>query len=100
MGFFAVFACLALLYAHAWSRRNALDLNALEQIEARTWMRHYLIFVAVGLLSMALAWAGVGIRIGLPGFVYALLGPFCWWNGELGGRRRREMAAKLGASTP
>jgi len=98
LGFVAVFACLALLYAHAWSRRNVLDLNALEQIEARTWMRHYLIFVGVGLLSIALAWAGVGIRIGLPGFIYALLGPFCWWNGEVGGKRKREMAAKLAAS--
>ena len=98
LGFIAVFACLALLYAHAWSRRNALDLNALEQIEARTWMRHYLIFVGVGLLSVVLAWTGVGIRIGLPGFIYALLGPFCWWNGEMGARRRRKRAAKLATS--
>jgi uncharacterized membrane protein len=98
LGFVAVFACLALLYAHALSRRNVLDLNALEQIEARTWMRHYLIFVGVGLLSMALAWTGVGIRMGVPGFVYTLLGPFCWWNGKAGGRRKREVAAKLAAS--
>ena len=98
LGYVAVFACLALLYAHAWSRRDELDLNAVEQIEVRTWTRHYLIFVGVGLLSVALAWAGVGIKIGLPGFVYMLLGPFCWWNGEVGGRRKREMAAKLAAS--
>jgi hypothetical protein len=47
-------------------------------------MRHYLIFVAVGLLSVAFAAGGVGIRYGLPGFVYCLLGPLCWWNGKMG----------------
>jgi|SRR6185369_3938816 len=98
LGYVAVFACLALLYAHAWSRRAELDLNAVEQIEVRTWTRHYLIFVGVGLFSVALAWAGVGIRVGLPGFVYALLGPFCWWNGEVGAKQKRQMAAKLAAS--
>jgi hypothetical protein len=91
LGFVAVFACFALLYAHAWSRRSELDLSSAEQIEARVWMRHYLIFVGVGLLSVALAWARVGIRFGLPGFLYALLGPLCWWNGELG--RRRKLSA-------
>ncbi len=91
LGFVAVFACLALLYAHAWARREELGLDAAEQIEARIWFRHYLIFVAVGLLSIGLAAAGVGLRYGLPGFAYSLLGPLCWWNGELGGRRKRAL---------
>jgi hypothetical protein len=86
LGFVAVFTCLALLYAHAWSRRDALGLDPREQGAARMWMRHYLIFVAVGLLSVALAWGQVGIRYGLPGFVYCLLGPLCWWNGRSGKR--------------
>ncbi len=89
LGFVAVFACLSLLYAHAWGRRDALDLDAVERIDVRIWCRHYLIFVAVGLLSIGLAAAQVGLRFGLPGFAYVLLGPLCWWNGELGARRRR-----------
>jgi uncharacterized membrane protein len=91
LGFVAVFACLALLYAHAWSRRDELGLDTAERNEARTWLFHYLIFVAVGLLSIGLAVAGVGLRYGLPGFVYCLIGPLCWWNGELAGRRRRAL---------
>jgi uncharacterized membrane protein len=100
LGFVAVFACFALLYAHALARRGELDLSTAEQLEARIWMRHYLLFVAVGLLSVALAWAKVGIRFGLPGFLYALLGPLCWWNGEMGGRRKREIERQLTASAP
>lgn len=92
LGFIAVFACFALLYAHAWARREELGLDAAEQVEARTWMIHYLIFVAVGLLSVGLAVARVGLAFGLPGFVYALLGPLCWWNGELGHRRKAAIA--------
>src|SRR5262245_35993444 len=65
VGFVAVFACLALLYAHAWSRRDELGLDAAERNEARTWLFHYLIFVGVGLLSIVLAAAGIGIRFGL-----------------------------------
>jgi Endosomal/lysosomal potassium channel TMEM175 len=99
LGFVAVFACFALLYAHAWARRKELDLSTGEQIEARIWMRHYLLFVAIGLLSVALAWAKVGIRFGLPGFFYALLGPLCWWNGEMGGRRKREMERLIAAAS-
>jgi uncharacterized membrane protein len=98
LGFVAVFACFTLLYAHAWARRDDLGLDAAHQIEARTWMRHYLIFVLVGLLSVALAWARIGIRFGLPGFIYMLLGPLCWWNGEVGGRRKRELERRLSAA--
>jgi hypothetical protein len=99
LGFVAVFACFALLYAHAAARHGELGLDAAGQLEARTWMRHYLLFVGVGLLSVALAWQKVGLRFGLPGFLYALLGPLCWLNGELGGRQRRAME-KLAVSTP
>ncbi|HEX4960411.1 MAG TPA: TMEM175 family protein [Thermoanaerobaculia bacterium] len=91
LGFVAVFTCLALLYAHAWALREELGLDAAERIEASMWFRHYLIFVAVGLLSIALAAAGVGLRYGVPGFAYCLLGPFCWWNGEVAGRRKRAL---------
>jgi len=94
LGFVAVFACLALLYAHAWGSRDKLDLDAVERVDVRIWCRHYLIFVAVGLLSIGLAAAHVGLRFGLPGFAYVLLGPLCWWNGEVGARRRRALGGR------
>ena len=88
LGFVAVFGCFTLLYAHAWARRDELGLDAIGQNETLVWMRHYLVFVAVGLFSVALAAGGVGLRYGLPGFVYCLLGPLCWWNGRMGRQRR------------
>ncbi|MEL7168580.1 MAG: TMEM175 family protein [Bacteroidota bacterium] len=85
-GFVAIFACVMLLYGHAYRRRDALGLSAYERHEAAVLARHYGLFVLVGLLSIALAVLGWGLTIGAPGFIYALLGPLCgvhgWWSGE------------------
>jgi uncharacterized membrane protein len=90
-GFGAIFLCLALMYLRAGRRASALGLNPDERYEAYTMMRHYAIFVLVALISIALAQAGVGLHFGLPGFTYALLGPFCGAHGAWSGRRRRAM---------
>ncbi|HZF08848.1 MAG TPA: TMEM175 family protein [Thermoanaerobaculia bacterium] len=92
LGFVAVFAAIALLYAHAARPTTALDLDALERFDARTRSRHYLIFAAVGLLSMALAGAQVGLRVGAPGWTYALLGPLCQAHASWSERRRSRLA--------
>jgi uncharacterized membrane protein len=95
LGFAAVFLCVALLYWHAARRKTALDLDDLERYDALSTCRHYLIFVAVGLLSMGLAWAGVGVRMGAPGWVYALLGPLCAGHGAWRSKRRGAGRAAL-----
>src|SRR5262249_46308606 len=81
-GFAAIFLCVALMYRHAWSCRALLGLDAEQAHEARLLMRHYLIFVAGGCGSAARGLAGRGLRYGLRGFTYMLLGPLCWWHGE------------------
>lgn len=91
LGFIAVFSCFALLYLHAWHRRSELGLNALEVSEALFWSRHYLIFAGVGVLSVVLAFLGVGVRIGFPGWIYCLIGPFCYLNGVITARRRQRL---------
>ncbi len=92
-GFVAVFLMVALLYRHALRRRAELGLDAAEAHAARFWMEHYLLYVGVGLLSLALALTGVGLGIGMPGWIYALLGPLCWWHGV----RRQEAPAAAGS---
>jgi uncharacterized membrane protein len=92
LGFAAVFLCIALLYRHAAHRKTALDLDDLERYDALSIYRHYLIFVVVGLLSMGLAWAEVGLRVGAPGWVYALLGPLCAGHG--GWRKKRRSSGR------
>jgi hypothetical protein len=89
LGFIAVFACFALLYLYAWHRRGELGLDALEISQALFWSRHYLIFAGVGALSVVLALLGIGVRFGFPGWIYCLIGPFCYWNGAVSGRRQR-----------
>jgi uncharacterized membrane protein len=88
LGFAAVFFCIALLYGHAARQKEALDLSDLERYDAVTTCRHYLLFAAVGLFSMGIAWAGLGVRVGAPGWIYMLLGPLCTWHGSWRAGRR------------
>ena len=89
-GFVAVFASVALMYLHAARSAQALELTPGERREAFLLFRHYLIFVFVGLLSVALAAGRVGLRVGLPGLIYSLLGPLCWAHGVASRRRQRQ----------
>lgn len=88
LGFVAVFACLAALYLHAWRRYASFGLTG-DRRHLLFLARHYALFVAVGAVSVALATTGIGLRVGLPGWIYCLLGPLCWWHGARWGRRGR-----------
>ncbi len=87
-GFGAVFLCVSLLYIHAWRSRQVLGLTPEAAWEAAMLARHYLLFVVVSLLSIAIAVAGIGIRFGLPGLAYILLGPLCFAQGAWSERFR------------
>lgn len=84
----AVFACISLLYLHAWRSADKLELSPVERHEAAFLFRHYLLFVFTGLLSILAARLGIGIVYGFPGFLYILLGPLCWIHGMLSDRRK------------
>ncbi len=88
LGFIAVFACFSLLYLRA-ARARELELDEVERLDARSWMRHYLIFVGVGCLSVAIVLAGGPLF--LSGVIYGLLGPLCHWNGTVARRRSRKL---------
>ncbi len=80
-GFVAVFTCISGLYFHAWRQRDVLGLSPEEDDEALFYARHYAIFIAVGVLSMLLSALNWGVGIGLPGWIFALLGPLCYLHG-------------------
>lgn len=86
VGFAAIFACVSLMYRYAWRRRVVLGLSADQAREALFLHRHYLLFVAVGAASVVAALTGVGLRIGFPGWLYAALGPLCWYHGRRSAR--------------
>jgi uncharacterized membrane protein len=79
LGFAAIFLFLGLMYFAA-SRKPATNVK-----EMRFWGRHFMIFTLMGLLSILLSVLGIGLQFGLPGFVYALLGPLCFIHGRLSG---------------
>lgn len=74
LGYFVVFATLALLYFNVWKRRRAMDLNEQEVFEARWGFYGHLATGSVGLLSVAIMLIGGDEAGPYAGFAYAALG--------------------------
>ena len=87
LGFVAVFGVFSLLYRHGSKLAPALGLTPLQVHEAQLLQRQFLIIAGVGVLSIATAAAGIGVRYGVPGFLYGLIGPLSWWHGAWSDRR-------------
>jgi uncharacterized membrane protein len=97
LGFVAVFGIFTLLYWHAHRRRAEMGLNELEVHDTRVEIVSNLLYVAVGLVSIAFAAfsVGGGASAALSGFAYALLGPVHTAHGRLAGKRRKQLEQKL-----
>ena len=102
-GFAAVFAIFALLYLHAYRRRDALGLSELETYDTRIWLQENVLMAAVGLLSVAVAAFG-GMRYAfLAGMTYWLVAPVQFAHGLMMGRRRKRLevrASEVGLNAP
>lgn len=99
IGFTAVFLIFALLYFHAYRKRSALELNELEIYDTRTQIQDYVLNVAIGLLSIALAFGGRQFVIFSP-IVYWLIAPVQTIHGIIMGRRRRRLEKRLNEAIP
>lgn len=80
LGFASVFGMFALLYRHALTLRNDLELNELEVVITRGSMRANLILTSMGLVSAALAWLGPFWMVPVAGLMYSFIGPLMWWH--------------------
>jgi len=96
-GFLGVFVVFVLMYLHAWRRRAALGLDAVEIFDTVSSIQHSGIFVGVAVLSIVLAAVLPPAQIGLAGWVYFLIGPAAALQGSRRGERRRKMHPKQGA---
>ena len=74
LGFLLIFLCFSLMYRRAYKKNKNMDSAMLLLF----YHRHFAIFVIVALISIVLAISRVGLYFGLPGFIYALLGPLCF----------------------
>ena len=80
LGWILIFLLFAWLYRRAWDTRESLGLTPVESYDAITYSRHYLAFVAAGVLSILVAFTKIGLGFGLPGIMYSSIGLFAWLN--------------------
>jgi len=76
-GFVLIFLCLSLMYLRAYLKTKQVKNN----LDLLFYARHFGIFVGVSLLSVLFAKLQLGLKLGVPGFIYMLLGPLCYWHG-------------------
>tara|TARA_R110002072_G_scaffold148769_4_gene296390 strand:+ start:13369 stop:13992 length:624 start_codon:yes stop_codon:yes gene_type:complete len=74
IGFSLIFGSLSLMYYRAYKK----DKEIKNPFVLLFYTRHFLIFVFVGIFSALLAKFQVGLKFGLPGFIYASLGLLCF----------------------
>lgn len=96
-GFAAVFLIFALLYAHAYRRRAALDLSELETFDTRTSLQENVLMMLVGLVSVGLAVFGGARFAFFSGMSYWLIAPLLFAHGTLRGARRRKLEERAAA---
>jgi uncharacterized membrane protein len=92
LGYAGIFALLLLMYRHAWSKREELELNEYELYDTRTAMMMYSSYIAIGLLSCGIAVVANRNWIALAGLIYFLIGPVSAFIGYKRGTKREAMA--------
>ena len=90
IGFIAIWLVFVLLTAHAYRRREVLELNAFEIHDTRRKLREYAILMGFGVVSLALALSG-GWRVPMSGWIYALIGPVFAVHGYINGARVKKL---------
>ena len=94
LGFIVLFTLFALLYHHAYARREALGLTPLEVFDARMAMGHHLVSVGVGLFAFLIAVGAPRVLAPLSATSFCLMGPFHYAFGAWTGRRRKALEAR------
>lgn len=96
-GFVAIQLVFVLMYLRAYSRRNTLDLGTHELSVTREEIQGYLLNVAVGLASMAIALFGGEGTVAWAGWIYLLIFPLQIVNGRVMDSRRRNEVTRTAA---
>lgn len=76
LGFLLIFLCFSLMYHRAYKKSKSIS----RSLKLLFYSRHFAIYVGTAALSIGAAGLGIGIRYGFPGFLYAILGPLCYWH--------------------
>src|SRR5215470_15178478 len=98
-GYAAVFLTFALMYWHAWRKRDVLALDEIERLRTRRSLIDHLGMVCIGLSSALLAVLLPQHLVGLAGWFYFVIGIYFTLAGTIFGRRERALIQRLGAAT-
>ena len=83
LGFIAVFLVFALMYLHAYRKRETLRLSEDDKLFALDHVGVCLVMCGIGVLSLIIAYVVPWQLSGLAaGFTYGLIGPAQWLNGN------------------
>ncbi len=95
LGYLAVFAVFVLLFWHAYRKREALELNELEQFDTRESIQESALNCGVAIVSLLIVFLGGPARAGLAGMAYLLTAVVNTLNGMIMGKRRRKLEEQL-----
>jgi uncharacterized membrane protein len=91
VGYFAVFAVFVMLYWHAYSKRQELELNKLELFDTQSSIWENALNCGIAVISMAIVFIGGYRYAGLGGLAYMLIGVALGTHGTIMGSRRRRL---------
>jgi uncharacterized membrane protein len=95
LGFVILCAMFALLYAHAYTRRAELQLDALEVFDVKAFAGHHLVSASVGLVVTLVALIAPLRFAPLAPMCFALMGPGHWLYGNYVQKRRARFTRTL-----
>jgi uncharacterized membrane protein len=95
LGFVVLFVTFALLYRHAYRKRNSLGLTPLEIFDVKSFAGHHLVSAGVGLVVVGVALLAPVEMAPIAPAMFSLMGPAHWTFGTVMGNRRRAMEKVL-----
>ncbi len=91
IGYGSIFFVIALMYARALRFAEALALDPVERFLTKSGIVQSSIQGCVGILSAAIAAAGIGVKSAVPGWMYIAIGPLMALHGVWEGRCVRRL---------
>jgi uncharacterized membrane protein len=91
LGYLAVFGVFALLYFHAYRKREHLELNVLERFDTRVSILDSLLNCGIAICSLLIVFIGSARYAGLAGMIYMFTAVVLTASGMMMGKRRKKL---------
>lgn len=98
-GYAAVFLVFALLYQHAWKKRDELELNALERLKTKQSLADHIALALIGLVSVSLALLLPSRWVVAAGYFYFIIGVYFTLSGGMFGRQESRLKGSMNAGS-